>query len=107
MLSHQTALVLDDLEKENRFPQSTDPLRERGVRSYCVLPMTVGNRRLGAIGFGSTRAGAFAPQDTQLLRRVAQLVAMTVDSSLSQRVVRRKGAFPRVVGSKPHVNLHA
>ena len=59
-------------------------LREHGLRSYSVLPLSTAHVRLGALGFGSKRADAFTSRDLQFLRRVAELVALSVDNTLSQ-----------------------
>jgi formate hydrogenlyase transcriptional activator len=87
VFSHQTMLVIDDLRQEPRFQESLSSLEQRGVRSYCMLPLTVGDHQLGAIGFGSLQVKAFAAQDMQLLQRIAELVALTVDSSLSRKAL--------------------
>jgi len=39
---------------------------------------------LGAVGFGRRRAGAFAPDDVQFLHRVAEVIALFVNNTLSQ-----------------------
>src|SRR5438270_7423595 len=46
-------LLLSDLRKETRFAPILDKLRARGIRTYCMLPLTTSQNRLGALGFGS------------------------------------------------------
>jgi len=47
----QQPLVVNDLEQEARFPQIVPVLRQHGVKSLCVLPLTTAQRRLGAMAF--------------------------------------------------------
>ena len=81
---NQSALYIADLTTEQRFEPGIRWLRERGIRSYCVLPLTTGGKRLGAVGFGRRRAGAFAPDDVQFLHRMAEVIALFVNNTLSQ-----------------------
>jgi formate hydrogenlyase transcriptional activator len=85
--SHQEPLIMPDLQSETRFPVILNALRGCGVRSYCMLPMTIGDRRLGAIGLGTTRPNAYDASDVQFLRRVAELIAITVDNSLAHKAL--------------------
>jgi formate hydrogenlyase transcriptional activator len=57
-------------------------LREIGVESFCVMPLTTIVRRLGAIGFGSLSACAFGDDDLQFLQLVSTQVAVAVDNVL-------------------------
>jgi formate hydrogenlyase transcriptional activator len=72
---NQTALSIADLEGEKRFEPGLRWLRDRGFRSYSVLPLSTAHVRLGALGFGSKRVDAFTSRDVQFLHRVAELVA--------------------------------
>jgi formate hydrogenlyase transcriptional activator len=80
----QTALSIPDIATERRFEPGLRWLREQGLRSYCVLPLTTGGKRLGSLGFGSRRPDAFAADDVQFLHRVAEIVALFVNNTLSQ-----------------------
>jgi len=84
---HQQPLIFPELEAETRFPEVMNALRARGVKSYCVLPMTTSLSRLGAIGFGSARSHAYEEADMQLLDRVAKLVAVAVENLLTQEAL--------------------
>jgi len=81
---NQAALSIADLEAENRFEPGLRWLREHGLRSYSVLPLSTAHVRLGALGFGCERSDAFTSRDVQFLRRVAELVALSVGNTLSQ-----------------------
>ncbi len=79
----QQPLVADDIEKESRFARVTDLLRSSGVKSFCALPLTTAHRRVGVLGLGSTREGAYRDADLSFLERVAAQVAVAVDNALN------------------------
>ena len=84
---NQQPLVLTDLAGETRFPPIMKVLREHGIKSYCVLPLTTAQRRLGALGFGSKNQGAYTQDDLAFLQRVAQQVAVAVDNALNYQTL--------------------
>jgi formate hydrogenlyase transcriptional activator len=67
---------------EARFPQSQSLVRQIGVQSFCMLPLTTIVRRLGAIGFGSLRPHAFGESELEFLDQVSRQVAVAVDNVL-------------------------
>ncbi|MGO8786180.1 MAG: sigma 54-interacting transcriptional regulator [Terriglobia bacterium] len=81
----QEALIVSDLEQETRFAEALESLREIGVRSFCVLPLTSAHRRLGAVGFGSERVGAYAEAGVEFLHLVARQIAVAVDNTLNHQ----------------------
>jgi formate hydrogenlyase transcriptional activator len=81
---NQSALAIGDLRHERRFESGLHPLRERNVRSYCALPLTKRDDKLGALGFGSRLPQAFRSDDECFLGRVAQMVALCMDRSLAE-----------------------
>jgi formate hydrogenlyase transcriptional activator len=80
----QRPMVLDDLHTETRFRRAVSLLREKGVRSYCELPLTTAQKKLGALGLGSSRPNAYGDDDVELLRRVAELVALALENAMSR-----------------------
>ena len=80
--STQQPLVVPRRDDETRFPKITALLREVGVQSYCILPLTTSLRRLGAIGFGSPTPCAFGDSELEFLQQVATLVGVAVDNVL-------------------------
>ena len=81
--STQQPLVVPCRDRETRFPKVTVLLREIGVQSYCLLPLTTAVRRLGAIGFGSLGPCAFGDEELEFLQQVAKQVAVAVDDVLN------------------------
>jgi len=80
----QQPLTVNDITQERRFPKLTERLRENGVQSFCVFPLTTAQRRLGAMGFGTLQRGA-AYQEAELnfMQQVAKQVAVAVDNALN------------------------
>ena len=76
--------MVTDLRSEARFPRGLNLLREKGLRSYCWVPLTIADKRLGAFGLGSSRLNAYTERDMRLLPRVAELVAVAVENALSR-----------------------
>jgi formate hydrogenlyase transcriptional activator len=73
--------ILSDLRQETRFQAAVNILIEKGVRSYCGLPVTSGQKKFGALGLGSHRPNAYDEGDVQLLRHIAELVALGLENA--------------------------
>ncbi|MGH9538973.1 MAG: sigma 54-interacting transcriptional regulator [Terriglobales bacterium] len=87
---NQRPLVMPDLASEVRFPLVLNILRENGLKSYCWLPLTTAQKRLGAMGLGSARADAYSDRDGRLLARVAELVAVAVENTLAREALQQE-----------------
>src|SRR3981081_4487279 len=80
---HQAPLIIPSLERETRFPAVAEMLKNRGVRSVCVLPLTTVHRRLGGLAVGSTEVNAYSSEEVSFLSLVANQVALAVDDALN------------------------
>ncbi len=78
----QEALLVPDVEQEDRFPRVTSLMKADGVRSFCVLPLTTPLRRLGALGFASRQLAAYTIEDVEFMRYVVRQVAVAIDNVL-------------------------
>jgi formate hydrogenlyase transcriptional activator len=85
---NQKPLVWSEREQGELFPQLYELLRNRGVHSYCVLPLSTPQRRWGAIGFGTIQPDAYSASDLEFLSRVAELVALVLDNNLTRQTLR-------------------
>ena len=94
---NQTVLSIDDLSREKRFEPELRWLRNRNVRSYCVVPLTTFQEKLGALGFGSERASAFSSDDVEFLHCVARMFALSADVTLSETAVAEETARLRLL----------
>jgi formate hydrogenlyase transcriptional activator len=79
----QRPLISHDIEQENRFEEAIQMMRQNQVKSFCGLPLTTAHRRVGVLGFGSTRVGTYQDSDLAFLGRVARQVALAVDNALN------------------------
>jgi len=77
---NQTVLSIDDLSIEKQFEPE---FPERGIRSYSLVPLTTFHEKLGALGIASKRTHAFNGDDIHFLQRVADLVALCIDTTLA------------------------
>jgi formate hydrogenlyase transcriptional activator len=80
--AHQQPLVVRDIEQEPRFPRVMEALHEHAVRSFCCLPLTTAQRRLGALAIGRAEQGAYSPPEVAFAQLVAAHVAVAVDNAL-------------------------
>jgi formate hydrogenlyase transcriptional activator len=79
----QKPLVIQDIDQETRYVKVLQMLREHGVRSCCVLPLTTAQRRLGTMGLGGSETSAFDRADLEFLAQVARQVAVAVENVLN------------------------
>jgi formate hydrogenlyase transcriptional activator len=79
----QQPLLIADTETETRFTEFMQRLREHGVRSLAILPLTTAQRRLGSMGFGRFVPQGITDTELQFMERVASQVAVAVDNALN------------------------
>ncbi len=83
----QQPIVVADLEQETRYPAILALVREQRVQSFCLVPLTSAQRRLGAIGFGRLDKHRYAGEEILFLQQVARQVAVAVDNALHAQSV--------------------
>jgi formate hydrogenlyase transcriptional activator len=86
----QRPLVVPDVNAETRFPSVVNLLRNKGIRSYCALPLTTAGKRLGALGLGSPRVSAYSEESLRSLRKVTELVALAVENALTREALHQE-----------------
>jgi formate hydrogenlyase transcriptional activator len=81
----QETFVVSDTAEEERYPEFMQRLRDEGVRSFALVPLTTAQRRLGAMGFGRIIPRCITDDDSELafMKRVACQVAVAVDNALN------------------------
>ncbi len=62
-------------------------LLDRGVKSFCSIPLLSRHHALGALNVGRRRDAGFDPDDVQLLGQVAQQIAIAVENALAFREI--------------------
>ena len=80
---HQQPLVCRNLEQETRFPKMMPIIRQAGIRSLCIVPLTTARRRLGAMGVGSLEDHHYGQAEIDFLRLAAKHVAVAVENTLN------------------------
>ncbi|NGZ97946.1 MAG: Fis family transcriptional regulator [Nitrospira sp. WS110] len=84
---HQQPLVCSNLEEEVRFSKVMPMIRQAGIRSLCIVPLTSARERLGAMGVGSLEDHHYGRAEIDCLQQVAKQVAVAVENTLNfQRV---------------------
>ncbi|HSV07568.1 MAG TPA: GAF domain-containing protein, partial [Candidatus Binatus sp.] len=83
VIETQQPLIVRDTATETRWPQAMAELHERGLVSFCSLPLTTACRRVGALGFGNRAPVTYTAADIAFLGEVAKLVAVAVDNALN------------------------
>src|SRR5438046_10568242 len=79
----QQPLVIADVDEETRFPDFITRIREHGVRSMAIFPLTTAQRRIGSMGFGRMAPQGVTDTELQFMPRVASQVAVAVDNALN------------------------
>jgi formate hydrogenlyase transcriptional activator len=79
----QQPFVVSDTEEDQRFPEFLQRLREVGIRSLAMLPLTTAQRRLGAMGFGRLVPQGITEAEVLFMQRAASQVAVAVDNALN------------------------
>jgi len=88
---HQKPLVIERLYDESRWPEFARRAREAGVSAITLVPLTAGDNRLGAFGFGCVARYQPSPAELAFLERVASEFAVAVESFLArQEAVRER-----------------
>lgn len=85
----QEPVLLHDLGKESRWPKVISLMKEDGIQSCCLVPLTTVTRRLGALVFSSRATAAYGESDVTWLRQVGRQVAVAVENALNREAAAR------------------
>ena len=80
----QQPLLLSDLSTERRWPDMIRLMREDGVQSCCLVPLTSAARRLGSLEFSSLEQHAYGIADVELMQQIGRQVAVAVENVLNR-----------------------
>jgi len=84
---NQRPLVFPDVQQEDRFLTCLSVFKKKGIRSFCVLPVTTKQRRIGTLALGSIQGDGYGENDMQLLHGVADLVALALENAEAHREI--------------------
>lgn len=79
----QDALIVHDVNEEDRWPETVRRIKEDGINSFCVVPLTTPAGRLGAIIFSSLKKAAYDGCDLEFLKQVGKQIALAVENALN------------------------
>ena len=82
----QQPLIVPDTSVETRFKEMT-LIRQDGIESFCLLPLTTAHKRLGALGFGRRQRAAYPAGEVRFLGEVAKLVAVAIENAMAFREI--------------------
>jgi formate hydrogenlyase transcriptional activator len=85
----QQPYYVADLLEDETYPRIRAVLVPNRVLSYCVVPLTTAQRRLGGLYFGSTRKDAYSSEEIAFMVQVAKQVAVAVDNALTHEAAAR------------------
>jgi formate hydrogenlyase transcriptional activator len=93
----QAPLVISPLAAETRWPKFIERTRKKGLCSLSLVPLSIGERRIGVLGFGGRNVYEPVPAELSFLERVASEFAVAVDSFLMQQTIVRERDRLRVL----------
>ena len=77
--SGEIEVLASPAELSERYPHLADVWEGMGTRALVVLPLAVGGRLIGTLGFSFEEARVFAPDDLAFATAVAQQAAQALD----------------------------
>jgi formate hydrogenlyase transcriptional activator len=83
VMETQRPFYVREVGDEVRYPWFNEMLASNGVHSYCLLPLSTAQRRIGALNFGSIRKDAYTAEAIEFMEQVAKQVAVAVDNALN------------------------
>jgi PAS domain S-box-containing protein len=82
---YQKWVSIPRIANQRDLPSGFKLLRDRGIQSYCSVPMSTAHWSVGSMGIGNERAHAYTQQDVEFLGPVAAQVAFAVNEDLTYR----------------------
>jgi len=82
---NQQPLIVSRLQSEDRWPEFVSRARGFGVTTLVLVPLTTGDNRLGAFGFGSVTPLDPSPEEIAFLERIASEFAAAVEAFLAKK----------------------
>ena len=86
---NQDAVVIRDLENDDRFPYAKI-LLTRPVKSIVSVPLTTAHQRLGVVNFWTDKMGAYDDLDIEFVKLVGAQIAVAVEAQCYQHRLARE-----------------
>ena len=75
---------LSSLKEQSPFPELTNLFHEWGNQSFCVVPLNIPTRCIGAVCVGRTQPDAFSEREINLFSLISDFVALSVDDRMAR-----------------------
>jgi formate hydrogenlyase transcriptional activator len=85
----QESIIVHEVDQELRFPALMALFKEHGVHSFCMVPLTTSQRRLGVLNLVSRKPETYRDEDRRFLQLVSAQVAMAVDNAMAYQEIQR------------------
>ena len=85
----QESILVQEVDQERRFPALMAIFKEYGVHSFCMVPLTTSQRRLGVLNLVSRESGTYRDEDRRFLQLVSSQIAMAVDNAMAYQEIQR------------------
>jgi diguanylate cyclase (GGDEF)-like protein/PAS domain S-box-containing protein len=96
VLSHREPLIIEDLPKDERFPES--PLLKLGVRSGIQVPIFGTAGTYGILSAHARAELSYGPDDASFLQSVANILAVAIERKNAQERLERLAQFDSLTG---------
>jgi formate hydrogenlyase transcriptional activator len=83
VLTTQQPFYVPDIEQDHSYPTFYKMLLCNGIHTYCLLPLSTAQRKIGGLNFGAKRKDAYTPDEVEFMQQVAKQVAVAVDNALN------------------------
>lgn len=80
-------IVAEDVQ--NTPDPRTELVKSYGIQAYCCHPLTIADRLIGTLSFGTRSRGRFSADDLALMKSVSDLVSIAMERMLAARQLRR------------------
>src|SRR6059058_2485551 len=91
VIESQQPLIVSDTSAETRWPERMTVIRNEGIGSFCVLPLTTVHTRLGTLGFARRDHATYTDAEVEFMGEVAKLVAVGIENAMAfQEIARLK-----------------
>src|SRR6266478_4945657 len=115
----QQPLIVSDTSTETRWPERMAMIRNEGIGSLCVLPLTTVHTRLGTLGFARRDRATYTNAEVQFMGEVAKLVAVAIENAMAfgeigrlkdklaeerlylESEIRNEQSFEHIIGDSP------
>jgi formate hydrogenlyase transcriptional activator len=79
----QQPFVVLDTASDDRYPDFMKRLKNKGIRTIAILPLTTAQHRLGALSFGHYSPQTVSDAELEFMKRVSAQVAVAVDNAVN------------------------